>query len=89
MYLSRSAPVLSQRFVSVRTAADRAFGRGGTPVILQRWCPAVGLSVTLNHAQEEKAKSLIDDDIPCENSTRESEEARKRESESESLSTLC
>ena len=60
----------------MRTAADRAFGWGGTPVILQHWCPEVGLSVTRNHAQEEKAKSLIDDEIPGENPTRESEAYR-------------
>ena len=65
-----------QAFVSVKTAADRAFGWGGTPVKWQHWCPEVGLSVTRNHAQEEKAKSLIDDEILGENPTRECEAYR-------------
>ena len=60
----------------MKTAADGAFGWGGTPVIWQHRCPEVGLSVVRNHAQEEKAKSLIDDEILCENSTRESEAYR-------------
>lgn len=63
---------LSLALVSVKTAADGAFGWGGTPVIWQHWCPEVGLSVNRNHAQEEKAKSLIDDEILGENPTRES-----------------
>jgi len=62
--------------VSVKTAADGAFGWGGTPVKWQHWCPEVGLSVTRNHAQEEKAKSSIDDEILGENPTRESEAYR-------------
>lgn len=69
-----SPPLLA--FVSVRKAADGAFGWGGTPVIWQHWCPEVRLSVNRNHAQEEKAKSLIDDEILGENPTRESEAYR-------------
>lgn len=72
----RFSSLPGQAFVSVKTAADRAFGWGGTPVKWQHWCPEVGLSVTRNHAQEEKAKSLIDDEILGENPTRECEAYR-------------
>ena len=60
----------------VKTAADGAFGWGGTPVISQHRCPEVRLSVNRNHTREEKAKSLIDDEIPCKIPTRESEAYR-------------
>jgi hypothetical protein len=74
LIVARPSP--SGALVSVKTAADGAFGWGGTPVKLQHWCPEVGLSVTRNHAQEEKAKSPIDDEILGENPTRESEAYR-------------
>lgn len=74
---SRSGKQISpQALGSVKTAADGAFGWGGTPVIWQHWCPEVELSVNRNHAQEEKAKSSIDDEILGENPTRESEAYR-------------